>query len=146
MRATWEALHVGLERSVRSLQAAQVFQQAKQQCPVLDGFDEPMKLLAHLTSKAGDLDQKDRILGSLVTLVQERQRLADLFDGTPVVLAIDRDGSLRAEVPLRFCFEPAGMRSRMRSIAISSCGASRTRARCPHAWSPSAAGPTAWRC
>ncbi len=41
------------------------------------------------------------------TLAQERQRLADLFDGTPVVLAIDRDGSLRAEVPLRFCFEPA---------------------------------------
>jgi RNA polymerase sigma-70 factor (ECF subfamily) len=73
MRATWEALHVGLERSIRSLQAAQVFQQAKQQCPVLAGFDEPMKLLAHLTSKAGDLDQKDRILGSLVTLVQQRQ-------------------------------------------------------------------------
>ena len=41
------------------------------------------------------------------TLVQERERLAGLFDGTPVVLAIDRDGSLRAEVPLRFCFEPA---------------------------------------
>lgn len=41
------------------------------------------------------------------TLAQERQRLADLFDGTPVVLVIDRDGSLRAEVPLRFCFEPA---------------------------------------
>jgi DNA-directed RNA polymerase specialized sigma24 family protein len=50
-----------------------MFQQAKQQCPVLAGFDEPMKLLAHLTSKAGELDQKDRILGSLVTLVQERQ-------------------------------------------------------------------------
>lgn len=33
--------------------------------------------------------------------------MAALFDGTPVVLAIDRDGSLRAEVPLRFCFEPA---------------------------------------
>ena len=41
------------------------------------------------------------------TLEQERERLAGLFDGTPVVLAIDRDGSLRAEVPLRFCFEPA---------------------------------------
>lgn len=41
------------------------------------------------------------------TLAQERERLAGLFDGTPVVLAIDRDGSLRAEVPLRFCFEPA---------------------------------------
>ena len=42
------------------------------------------------------------------TLAQERERLAGLFDGTPVVLAIDRDGSLRAEVPLRFCFEPSG--------------------------------------
>ena len=41
------------------------------------------------------------------TLAQERERLAGLFDGTPVVLEIDRDGSLRAEVPLRFCFEPA---------------------------------------
>jgi hypothetical protein len=41
------------------------------------------------------------------TLAQERQRLAALFEGTPVVLAIDRDGSLRAEVPLRYCFEPA---------------------------------------
>ncbi len=41
------------------------------------------------------------------TLAQERQRIADLFEGTPVVLEIDRDGSLRAEVPLRFCFDPA---------------------------------------
>lgn len=40
------------------------------------------------------------------TLTQERQRLAALFEGTPVVLASDRDGSLRAEVPLRFCFDP----------------------------------------
>lgn len=50
-----------------------MFQQMKRQCPVLVAFDEPMKLLAHLTSKAGDLDEKDRILGSLVTLVQQRQ-------------------------------------------------------------------------
>lgn len=41
------------------------------------------------------------------TLAQERQRLAELFEGTPVVLALERDGSLRAEVPLRFCFDPA---------------------------------------
>jgi hypothetical protein len=39
------------------------------------------------------------------TLDQERQRLAELFRGTPVALATDRDGSLRAEVPLRFCFD-----------------------------------------
>ncbi len=41
------------------------------------------------------------------TLAQERQRLAMLFDGTPVVLAIDHDGRLRAEVPLKFCFNPS---------------------------------------
>ncbi|MFM9916904.1 MAG: hypothetical protein ACKVOX_13915 [Rhizobacter sp.] len=39
------------------------------------------------------------------TLSQERQRLADLFQGTPVTLAIDGDGSLRAEVPLKFSFD-----------------------------------------
>jgi hypothetical protein len=39
------------------------------------------------------------------TLAQERQRLAELFKGTPVVLAIEADGSLRAEVPLKFCFD-----------------------------------------
>jgi hypothetical protein len=34
-------------------------------------------------------------------LDQVRHRLAELFHGTPVVLVTDRDGSLRAEVPLR---------------------------------------------
>ena len=73
MRASWEALHAGLDRSVRTLQADQAFQQAKQLHPALAGFDEPKKLVAHLTSKAGDLDEKDRILGTLVTLVQRRE-------------------------------------------------------------------------
>ena len=41
------------------------------------------------------------------TLAQERQRIAALFEGTPVVLAIDRDGSLRAEVPLKHSFDAA---------------------------------------
>ena len=39
------------------------------------------------------------------TLAQERRRIADLFEGTPVVLVIDSDGSLRAEVPLKFSFD-----------------------------------------
>ena len=73
MRASWEALHAGLDRSVRTLQADQAFQQAKQLHPALAGFDEPKKLVAHLTSKAGDLDEKDRIIGTLVTLVQRRE-------------------------------------------------------------------------
>jgi hypothetical protein len=45
--------------------------------------------------------------GPKPTLAQERRRLAGLFEGTPVTLVIDRDGSLRAEVPLRHCFDPA---------------------------------------
>lgn len=44
---------------------------------------------------------------SLPTLAQEHRRLAKLFDGTPVRLVLDGDGSLRAEVPLRYCFDPA---------------------------------------
>jgi DNA-directed RNA polymerase specialized sigma24 family protein len=73
MRASWEALHAGLDRSVRTLQADQAFQQAKQLHPALAAFDEPKKLIAHLTSRSGDLDEKDRVLGALVTLVQRRE-------------------------------------------------------------------------
>ncbi|MBC7174054.1 MAG: sigma-70 family RNA polymerase sigma factor [Polyangiaceae bacterium] len=73
MRASWEALHAGLDRSVRTLQADQAFQQAKHRHLALAGFDEPQKVVAHLTSKLGDLDEKDRILGTLVTLVQRRE-------------------------------------------------------------------------
>jgi outer membrane protein OmpA-like peptidoglycan-associated protein len=39
------------------------------------------------------------------TLAAEQQRLAALFDGTPVVFAMQPDGSLRVEVPLRFSFD-----------------------------------------
>ena len=39
------------------------------------------------------------------TLAQERQRIGDLFQGTPVTLAMDGSGDLRAEVPLKFSFD-----------------------------------------
>mgnify|MGYP000396713128 CR=1 FL=1 len=39
MRASWEALHAGLDRSVRTLQADQAFQQAKQLHPALAAFE-----------------------------------------------------------------------------------------------------------
>ena len=42
----------------------------------------------------------------LPTLASEQQRLSALFDGTPVVFAMQGDGSLRVEVPLRFSFAP----------------------------------------
>ncbi|MDE2398719.1 MAG: hypothetical protein KGL43_16120 [Burkholderiales bacterium] len=40
------------------------------------------------------------------TLADEQRRLAALFQGTPVLFALNADGSLRVEVPLRFCFDP----------------------------------------
>jgi len=39
-------------------------------------------------------------------LASEQVRLAALFRGTPVVFAMQQDGSLRATVPLRFSFDP----------------------------------------
>ena len=38
-------------------------------------------------------------------LAAEQRRLAELFRGTPVVFALEPDGSLRVEVPLRYCFD-----------------------------------------
>jgi len=40
------------------------------------------------------------------TLVEEQRRLAELFSGTPVVFAMQKDGSLRVSVPLHFSFDP----------------------------------------
>ena len=39
------------------------------------------------------------------TLESEQARLADLFRGTPVVFAMQGDGSLRVTVPLRYSFD-----------------------------------------
>jgi hypothetical protein len=72
MRASWEALHASLSRSIRTLQADQAFHEAQQRHPAFAGFGDPGALVAFLTSKQGDLDQKDRLLATLVTLVQRR--------------------------------------------------------------------------
>jgi outer membrane protein OmpA-like peptidoglycan-associated protein len=42
-----------------------------------------------------------------VTLASEQVRLAELFRGTPVVIAMQSDGGLRVAVPLQFSFDPA---------------------------------------
>jgi RNA polymerase sigma-70 factor (ECF subfamily) len=70
MRASWEALHAGLTRSVRSLQAEKSFATLQQQHPALTRFDDADALVAFLTSKRGDLDEKDALLRALATLAQ----------------------------------------------------------------------------
>ena len=71
MRASWEALHAGLARSVRSLQADTAFTTIKQQYPAFERFAEPGAVVAYLTSRLGDRDDKDALLGVLATLVQQ---------------------------------------------------------------------------
>ncbi len=73
MRASWEALHAGLDRSVRTLQAEQSFQEAKAQHPVLAGFDDAEKVVDHLVNARGDGEAKDRLLATLVAMVQQRE-------------------------------------------------------------------------
>lgn len=73
MRASWEALHAGLDRSVRTLQAEQSFQQAKARHPVLAGFDDAEKVVDHLVNARGDGEEKDRLLATLVAMVQQRE-------------------------------------------------------------------------
>jgi len=40
------------------------------------------------------------------SLAVEKLRLSELFRGTPVVISLQPDGSLRADVPLHFSFDP----------------------------------------
>lgn len=74
MRASWEALHAGLARSVRTLQAEQSFNTIRQQHTPFGRFDDVDALVAHLTSKFGDRDEKDTLLGLLATLVQDGEQ------------------------------------------------------------------------
>jgi hypothetical protein len=73
MRARWEALHAALDRSVRTLQAEQSFQQARPSTPRSRGFDQRGEVVEYLASKGGDGDEKDRLLAVLVTIVQRRE-------------------------------------------------------------------------
>ena len=73
MRASWEALHAGLVRSVRVLKSGQSFHEIKAQHPVLAGFDDAETVVDYLASKAGDSEVKNRLLAALVTMVQQRE-------------------------------------------------------------------------
>lgn len=78
MRAHWEALHESLAQAVRTLDAARKFNEAKQRKRALARFADAISLLEYLTSKTGDLDEKDAICAALIDLVQTRGPHADL--------------------------------------------------------------------
>jgi len=48
----------------------------------------------------------------------ERQRLGDLFKGTPVVFLTTSEGNLRATVPRKYCFDPGSSKVRPPLAAV----------------------------
>jgi len=78
MRAHWEALHAGLVRSVRSLKHGLLFDRLRERHEALGRFADATSLLAHLTSRDGDLDEKDLIYASLVESAQARSATGEL--------------------------------------------------------------------
>jgi hypothetical protein len=60
-------------RPFRSFSSGRAGVSTGKQHPALARFDEPFELVEYLASKGGDLDEKDRLLGTLVTLVQRRE-------------------------------------------------------------------------
>jgi hypothetical protein len=73
MRASWEAFHASLSRSIRTLEAHRSFLEVKKAHAALAAFAEPGALVGFLNGRDGDLDEKDRLLALLVALVQRRR-------------------------------------------------------------------------
>lgn len=77
-RRTWEALHGSLTRWADSLDAYRAFRRERQRQVELEPFEDPAALIDFLTSKDGDLDQKDRIYAALVRTTQRQGDGAEL--------------------------------------------------------------------
>ena len=116
MRARWEALHAGLVRSVRTLEADQAFQEARRRHATLALFNDVGAVIAHLADLSGDRDAKDQILATLVAMAQagEAPQLASsllwlgLWPGLDAVFRrrlrhfVDYPGDLASELASAF--------------------------------------------
>lgn len=71
MRATWEALHRSLRRSIGTWQAQKEFNEEKVRREILRRFDNPAALVSFLTTGKDDLDDKDLVLAALVWWIQD---------------------------------------------------------------------------
>lgn len=70
MRSRWQAVHSSLVRSMSGLAAAREFEGVRARAAVLGRFSDPMTLVRYLASSEGDLDDKDRIIWSLIDEVR----------------------------------------------------------------------------
>jgi DNA-directed RNA polymerase specialized sigma24 family protein len=71
MRACWSSIHRSFTQSLNSLQANMAYQSARTRRSALAPFAEPGAVVAFLSDASGDLDQKDNLLATLVTMAQE---------------------------------------------------------------------------
>src|ERR1035437_3953205 len=78
MRRRWEGVHAALVHSTVSLSAEQEFRALKADEGRVDHFEGPSALVSYLRDRAGDLDEKDLIYGSLIRVIQGSSRLSDL--------------------------------------------------------------------
>lgn len=78
MRARWTALHESLVPSITTLKADQQFKTASKSEKALERFDAADALVAYLTNKDGDRDEKDRIYAALVRAVQANAEWREL--------------------------------------------------------------------
>src|SRR5438105_1637077 len=70
MRSRWEAVHKGLVQSISGLEAVRQFAGWRVRSSVLERFAAPIDLVRYLTRAEGDLDEKDRIIWSLIDEVR----------------------------------------------------------------------------
>jgi outer membrane protein OmpA-like peptidoglycan-associated protein len=60
---------------------------------------------ASASAQAGQPNAATKAAATKANLAIEKLRLSELFKGTPVLLALQPDGSLRVDVPLQFSFD-----------------------------------------
>lgn len=70
MRCNWEALRKSMVQIVNTLTAHRRFISLQQEEQLLKRFEDPVAMVAYLTERKGDLDEKDRIYAALVRTVQ----------------------------------------------------------------------------
>jgi DNA-directed RNA polymerase specialized sigma24 family protein len=78
MRAKWESVRTALVSTTSTLEAEREFRKSREREAALRRFESPSALVAYLTSRVGDPEEKDRIYGALVRAVQAHADWSEL--------------------------------------------------------------------
>lgn len=78
MRARWESVRAALVSTITTLDSERDFRSVRETEMALRRFESPSALVAYLTGRGGDLDEKDRIYGVLVGSVHAHAGWSEL--------------------------------------------------------------------